>query len=87
MEKGLRGGTVAGGATSSKIARVLIVDDELTTRKLLAAMLEEAGVPCTTASSAEEALEIAPSDRNVIIGSQLLLSRVALRSRRYIELN
>jgi cyclic di-GMP phosphodiesterase len=56
--QGLRGATIAGNSTFSKIARVLIVDDELTTRKLLAAMLEEAGVPCKTASSAEEALKI-----------------------------
>jgi cyclic di-GMP phosphodiesterase len=54
----LRDGTVAGSSTFSKAARVLIVDDELTTRKLLAAMLGEAGLPCKTASSAEEGLEI-----------------------------
>ena len=39
-------------------ARVLIVDDELAARKLLAAMLGEVGVRCRMAASAEEALRI-----------------------------
>lgn len=38
--------------------RVLIVDDELAARKLLATMLGEAGVRCKTAACAEEALRI-----------------------------
>ncbi|MGA2607749.1 MAG: HD domain-containing phosphohydrolase [Terriglobia bacterium] len=45
-------------STPSGVPRVLIVDDELTTRKLLAAMLGEAGVPCKTAAYAEEGLGI-----------------------------
>jgi len=49
-----------GGASSHMlgVARVLIVDDELTARKLLATMLKEAGVPCRTAASGEEALGV-----------------------------
>ncbi len=58
MGHGTRNGIVAGSSIPSKVARVLIVDDELSTRKLLAAILEEAGVPCKTASSAEEGLRI-----------------------------
>lgn len=49
------------GATSSTqpiVARVLIVDDELPARKLLATMLKEAGARCETAAGAEEALRI-----------------------------
>lgn len=38
--------------------RVLIVDDELHTRKLLATMLGEGGVRCKTAACAQEALRI-----------------------------
>jgi putative nucleotidyltransferase with HDIG domain len=45
-------------STPSGVHRVLIVDDELTTRKLLTAMLGEAGVSCKTAASAEEGLGI-----------------------------
>jgi putative nucleotidyltransferase with HDIG domain len=44
-------------ARSTEI-RVLIVDDELHARKLLAAMLREGGVRCKTAACAEEALRI-----------------------------
>ena len=42
--------------------RVLIVDDELQARKLLATMLGEEGVRCKTAASAEEALGILDGD-------------------------
>lgn len=52
-------------STPSSAVRVLIVDDELTTRKLLAAMLGEIGVVCKTAACAEEglrALETEPMD-------------------------
>lgn len=38
--------------------RVLIVDDELSSRKVLATMLGDAGAPSRTAASAEEALRI-----------------------------
>ena len=44
--------------TRSGAFRVLVVDDELTTRKLLAAMLVEAGISCKTAACAEEGLGI-----------------------------
>ena len=49
--------------------RVLIVDDELHTRKLLATMLGEGGVRCKTAACAEEALSIlneAPLDAMLV---------------------
>ncbi len=45
-------------STPSGVLRVLIVDDELSTRKLIAAMLREAGVSCETAACAEEGLRI-----------------------------
>jgi putative nucleotidyltransferase with HDIG domain len=63
MEKD--GGTGAAHWTPSGVARVLIVDDELSTRKLLMTMLGEAGVPCKVAACAEEgrmALETEPVD-------------------------
>ena len=44
--------------THSTETRVLIVDDELHARKLLATMLGEGGVRCKTAACAEEALRI-----------------------------
>lgn len=45
-------------STRSTETSVLIVDDELAARKLLATMLGEAGVRCKTAACAEEALRI-----------------------------
>lgn len=44
--------------TRSTETRVLIVDDELPARKLLATMLGEGGVRCKTAACAEEALRM-----------------------------
>lgn len=60
MTKETRLGSAMGviPSTPSGVPRVLIVDDELTTRKLLAAMLGEAGVSCKTAACAEEGLGI-----------------------------
>jgi putative nucleotidyltransferase with HDIG domain len=55
---GLGSATGATPSTPTGVTRVLIVDDELTTRKLLAAMLGEAGVPCKTAACAEEGLRV-----------------------------
>ncbi|PYT77453.1 MAG: two-component system response regulator [Acidobacteria bacterium] len=57
----LKGVTTAGGpicADRSGVFRVLIVDDDVSARKLLAIMLEEAGVQCETAACAEEALGV-----------------------------
>jgi len=42
----------------SSIGKVLIVDDEPSSRKILALILEEAGIRCEVASNAEEALGI-----------------------------
>ncbi len=44
--------------TPSGITRVLIVDDEISTRKLLVAMLREAGVWCKAAACADEGLNV-----------------------------
>ncbi len=77
MEHGLRDGKVASGLTPSKVARVLIVDDELATRKLLAAMLAEGGVPCTTASSAGEALEILEAESMDAVLSDLQMPGIS----------
>lgn len=40
----------------SATARVLVVDDELSVRKMLTTLLSQAGVPCSAAASAREAL-------------------------------
>jgi len=40
----------------SATARVLVVDDELSVREMLTTLLSQAGVPCSAASSAREAL-------------------------------
>ena len=60
MTKETRLGSATGviPSTPPGALRVLIVDDELTTRKLLAAMLGEAGVSCKTAACAEEGVGI-----------------------------
>jgi cyclic di-GMP phosphodiesterase len=58
-------GRGAARSTPAGVPRVLVVDDELATRKLLSVMLGEAGVPCKAAASAEEglmALEREPVD-------------------------
>jgi response regulator RpfG family c-di-GMP phosphodiesterase len=74
--------------TSCRGARLLIVDDELAHRKVLATMLEQCGVPCKTASSAREALDllqIAPADAVISdlnmpgISGMELLTQVRLR--------
>ena len=65
MEKKQDGGMGTILSTSSGVARVLIVDDELATRKLLTAMLGEAGVVCKAAVCAADgltALETEPVD-------------------------
>ena len=59
------GGAGAARSTPSGVARVLVVDDELATRKLLTAMLGEAGISCKAAACSEEgltALETEPVD-------------------------
>lgn len=38
--------------------RILIVDDELAQRKILAVMMEQSGIGCKAASSAQEALDL-----------------------------
>jgi len=43
-------------SANSAAGRVLVVDDELAVRKMLTALLSQAGVPCSAAASAREAL-------------------------------
>jgi len=43
-------------ATGCATARVLVVDDELPVRKMLTTLLSQAGVPCSAAANAREAL-------------------------------
>src|SRR5258708_21137374 len=57
-ETGLGGATGTTPATPSGITRVLIVDDEISTRKVLAAMLGEGGVRCKAAACADEGLRV-----------------------------
>jgi cyclic di-GMP phosphodiesterase len=57
-ESGLLNEKGASPSTLSGVPRVLIVDDELATRKLLATMLGETGVSCRTAACAEEGLGV-----------------------------
>jgi response regulator RpfG family c-di-GMP phosphodiesterase len=42
---------------------VLIVDDETSVRKVMAAVLAQLGIPCETAASGEEALRVLETDR------------------------
>lgn len=53
-ETGLGDATGATPSTRSGATRVLIVDDDLTTRKLLAAMLGDAGLRCKMAACVED---------------------------------
>jgi len=64
-------------STPSGVARVLIVDDELTTRKLLAAMLGEAGVSCKTAACAEEGLGILETESADAVLSDLQMPGIS----------
>ncbi|HET8921874.1 MAG TPA: HD domain-containing phosphohydrolase [Candidatus Acidoferrum sp.] len=57
-ETGLGEATGTTPSIPSEITWALIVDDEISTRKLLAAMLGEAGVRCKTAACAEEGLKV-----------------------------
>ena len=43
--------------------RVLIVDDEISVRKVMAAVLAQLGFPCETAASGEEALRVLETQR------------------------
>jgi len=57
-ESGLVNAMGATPLPSPGVTRVLIVDDEISTRKLLAAMLGDAGVLCKTAACVEEGLKV-----------------------------
>jgi len=43
--------------------RVLIVDDEVSVRKVMAAVLAQVGLPCETAASGDEALRVLETNR------------------------
>jgi DNA-binding NtrC family response regulator len=55
----------------------LIVDDELTTRKLLAAILGEAGVQCKTAACAEEGLRVLETESVDAVLSDLQMPEIS----------
>jgi CheY-like chemotaxis protein len=97
VTKEARLGDVANAAlsTPSGVTRVLIVDDELTTRKLLAAVLGEAGVQCKTAACAEEGLRVLETESVDAVLSDLqmpgisgmeFLAQVRLRYRHLVFL-
>lgn len=64
MKMEVKEGTDSGAAKNEPpsvapaVIRILIVDDELATRKLLAAMFESAGFSCKAAASAEDGLAV-----------------------------
>jgi CheY-like chemotaxis protein len=45
-------------SADSAAGRVLVVDDELAVRKMLVTLLSQAGVPCSAAADAREALTL-----------------------------
>lgn len=55
----------------------MIVDDELTTRKLLAAILGEAGVQCKTAACAEEGLRVLETESVDAVLSDLQMPEIS----------
>ena len=63
--------------TPSRITRVLIVDDEISTRKLLVAMLREAGVRCKTAACADEGLNVLETESVDAVLSDLQMPGVS----------
>ena len=63
--------------TPSGITRVLIVDDEISTRKLLVAMLREAGVRCKTAACADEGLNVLETESVDAVLSDLQMPGVS----------
>jgi len=64
-------------STLSGAPRVLIVDDELATRKLVAAMLGDAGASCRTAASAEEGLGILETESMDAVFSDLQMPGIS----------
>src|SRR6266849_200643 len=63
--------------TPSRNTRVLIVDDEISTRKLLVAMLREAGVRCKTAACADEGLNVLETESVDAVLSDLQMPGVS----------
>lgn len=86
---------IGNGGSSSTLcptARVLIVDDEVASRKMLATMLAQENISCETAAGAEEALQILATQPFDVVISDLQMPRVsgmqllAEVRRRYPEL-
>ena len=63
--------------TKSLGTRLLIVDDELAHRKVLAVMLEQAGMTCKTAPSGKEALRLLQSESVDAVIADLNMPRVS----------
>jgi putative nucleotidyltransferase with HDIG domain len=61
----------------SRGARVLIVDDEPSARKLLATMLAEEGIQCRTAAGAEEALKVLETEPVDAVMVDLSMPRIS----------
>src|ERR1700680_5335023 len=58
-------------------ARILIVDDELAHRNVLAVMVKQAGIACKTASSAAEALSYLRTERIDAVIADLNMPKVS----------
>jgi response regulator RpfG family c-di-GMP phosphodiesterase len=63
--------------TQSRLGQVLIVDDELSFRNVLAVMLNQEGVPCKTAATAEEALRILEREHVDAVLADLQMPRIS----------
>lgn len=64
-------------STHPRLTQVLIVDDELSFRDVLAVMLALGGVPCKTAASAEEALSILQREHVDAVFADLQMPRIS----------
>lgn len=69
--------TDAAGLAQSANPGVLIVDDELSARKVLATMLEQAAFPCRTTSSGEEALRFLEKEQVEAVISDLRMPGIS----------
>jgi DNA-binding NtrC family response regulator len=67
----------AGSSANRARARLLIVDDELAHRKVLAAIAEQSGIACKAVSSAKEALEVLRTEPMDAVISDLFMPEVS----------
>lgn len=78
MNRGLDSSTAHTSALNhSRVTQALIVDDELSFRNVLAVMLEQEGVPCKTAATAEEALRILQTEPVDAVFADLQMPRIS----------